>query len=216
VSQLAVIAINESVRARVPTLFVAARIVRNSSRPPDESDLDQRKAALIHEWEGRSGQQLANHTLVRAYRRLARQLGIQLTPAVEGLYRRGILRGRFPTISPLVDTANVLSAEQLVPIGVFDLDRVQGAVELTLSTPGESFVPIGKDGPVALADGTPVLRDALGAFSAIGARDSARTMIAAGTTSVLAVSWGFQEVDAALINATLDTYVERVQVSRPR
>jgi hypothetical protein len=28
------------------------------------------------------------------------------------------------------------------------------------------------------------------------------------------VSWGFQEVDAALVDATLDTYVERVQVGR--
>jgi hypothetical protein len=34
-------------------------------------------------------------------------------------------------------------------------------------------------------------------------------MIVAETTSVLGVSWGFQEVDA-----TLDTYVERVQVGR--
>jgi DNA/RNA-binding domain of Phe-tRNA-synthetase-like protein len=51
-------------------------------------------------------------------------------------------------------------------------------------------------------------------FSAIGTRDSARTRIVADTTDLLVVSWGFQEVDAALINATLDTYVERVQVGR--
>lgn len=172
-SQLAAIAISETVRTRVPTLFVATRVVRNTSRPLDESDLDQRKAALIHEWNGRSEEQLDTHTLVRAYRHLARHLGVQLTPAVEGLYRRSILRGRFPTISPLVDTANVVSAEHLIPIGVFDRVRVEGSVELTLSTPGESFVPIGKDRPVALSDGTPVLRDALGIFSAIGARDSA-------------------------------------------
>jgi DNA/RNA-binding domain of Phe-tRNA-synthetase-like protein len=141
-------------------------------------------------------------------------LGLQLTPAVEGLYRRGILRGRFPTISPLVDTANVLAAERLIPIGLFDLDRIQGAVELTLSTPGESFVSIGQGEPVALPDGTPVLRDAVGVFSAIGTRDSARTRIVADTTDLLVVSWGFLEVDATLIDATLDEYVERVQVGR--
>jgi DNA/RNA-binding domain of Phe-tRNA-synthetase-like protein len=214
VRQHAAIAIDERVRARVPTLFVAARIVRSTSRSPDQADLDQRKAALLREWQGRSGRQLAAHPLVRAYRHLARALGGQLTPAVEGLYRRGILRGRFPTISPLVDTANVLAAERLIPIGVFDLDRVQGAVELTLSPPGASFVPIGADRPVALADGTPVLRDALGVFSAIGTRDSARTRIVAETTDLLVVSWGFQEVDTALIDATLDTYIERVRVGR--
>lgn len=213
-SQHATIAINERVRARVPTLFVAARIVRNPSRPPDESDLDQRKAALIRQWQGRSEEQLVAHALVRAYRHLARQLGLQLTPAVEGLYRRGILRGRFPTISPLVDAANVLAAERLIPIGLFDLDKVQGAVELTLSTSGESFVPIGQGEPVALSDGTPVLRDALGVFSAIGIRDSARTRIVADTTDLLVVSWGFLEVAATLIDATLDEYVERVQVGR--
>jgi DNA/RNA-binding domain of Phe-tRNA-synthetase-like protein len=214
VSQHATIAINERVRACVPTLFVAARIVRNPSRPPDESDLDQRKAALIRQWQGRSEEQLAAHPLVRAYRHLARQLGLQLTPAVEELYRRGILRGRFPTISPLVDTANVLAAERLIPIGLFDLDRIQGAVELTLSTPGEALVSIGQGEPVALPDGTPVLRDALGVFSAIGTRDSARTRIVADTTDLLVVSWGFLEVDAPLIDATLDEYVERVQVGR--
>jgi DNA/RNA-binding domain of Phe-tRNA-synthetase-like protein len=214
VGQHAAIAIDEPVRARVPTLFVAARVVRNPSRPADESDLDQRKAALIHHWQGRSEQQLAAHPLVRAYRHLARALGGQLTPAVEGLYRRGILRGRFPTISPLVDTANVLAAEHLIPIGVFDLDRIQGTVELTLSTPGASLVPIGQNEPVTLSAGTPVLRDALGVFSAIGTRDSARTRIVAETTNLLVVSWGFQEVDAALVDATLDTYVERVQVGR--
>jgi hypothetical protein len=105
-------------------------------------------------------------------------------------YRRGILRGRFPTISPLVDTANVLAAERLIPIGLFDLDRIQGAVELTLSTPGEAFASIGQGEPVALPDGTPVLRDALGVFSAIGTRDSARTRIVADTTDLLVVSWG--------------------------
>jgi DNA/RNA-binding domain of Phe-tRNA-synthetase-like protein len=77
-------------------------------------------------------------------------LGLQLTPAVEGLYRRGILRGRFPAISPLVDTANVLAAERLIPIGVFDRARIRGAVELTLSTPAASFVPIGQDEPVTV------------------------------------------------------------------
>jgi hypothetical protein len=30
----------------------------------------------------------------------------------------------------------------------------------------------------------------------------------------LVVSWGFQEVDATLIDATLATYVERIQVGR--
>jgi hypothetical protein len=39
-------------------------------------------------------------------------------------------------------------------------------------------------------------------------------MLVAETTSVLVVSWGFQEVDATLIDAMLDTYVERVQVGR--
>jgi DNA/RNA-binding domain of Phe-tRNA-synthetase-like protein len=190
VRQHAAIAIDERVRARVPTLFVVARIVRNASRPPDEADLDQRKAALLQQWEGRSERQLAAHPLVRAYRHLARALGGPLTPAVEGPYRRGIPRGRFPTISPLVDTANVLAAERLVPIGVFDFDRVRGAVELALSTPGASLVPVGQDGPVALADGIPVLRDAQGIFSAIGARDSARTRIVAETTNLLVVSWG--------------------------
>jgi DNA/RNA-binding domain of Phe-tRNA-synthetase-like protein len=206
------VAISETVHARVPTLFVATRTIRDVSVATGTPALDRRKAALISRWAGQPRTPIETQTLIRAYRDLARELGGQLTPAVEGLYVRGILRGRFPAINPLVDTANIVSAEHLVPIGVFDDDRIDGPAQHTHSTPGESFVPIGKDEVVVLDAGTPVLRDAVGIFSAIGARDSSRTMITPTTSAILAVSWGFQDVEPAVVDATLDEFVELLRV----
>ena len=51
-------------------------------------------------------------------------------------------------------------------------------------------------------------------FLAIGTRDSAHRRIVAEATNLPVLSWGFQEVDAALIDATPDEYVQRVQVGR--
>ena len=78
-----------------------------------------------------------------------------MLPAVESLLVRGILKHRFPTVNSVVDVANLVSIKHLVPIGLFDLDKINGNLELTLAVSGDQFIPIGKDKPVKLLPGTP-------------------------------------------------------------
>ena len=127
-----------------------------------------------------------------------------MMPAVEGLLRHGLLRGRFPAINSVVDGANIVSLRNLVPIGVFDADRIDGDIELASAAAGDSFVPIGKDSPIQLNAGVPVLRDRQGIFSAVGSRDSRRTMILPETRNVLVFSWGAEGLREEEVAATLD------------
>jgi len=52
-------------------------------------------------------------------------------------------RGRLPRISPLVDVYNAFSVKHSFPMAAYDMDRVQGTVELRFSRKGEEFTPIG-------------------------------------------------------------------------
>jgi len=161
---------------------------------------------VIAQWANVTEEQLASNSLLAAYRELKKQLSgdTQMLPALEGLLTRAILKGRFPQVNSVVDMANIVSIKHLVPIGLFDFDKIQGNVELTLALPGDQFIPIGKDKLVRLSPGTPILKDAEGIFSAVGSRDSQRTMITGGTRNVLAFSWGIEGIDSALVSLVLD------------
>jgi len=200
------IIISDFIRAKAPTLFVKSRIVRNVHVSPPPPALEERKQETLARWEKAQDVRLETYPLIVAYRELQKQLGgdPQMLPAVESLLVRGILKHRFPTVNSVVDAANLVSIKHLVPIGLFDLDKMTGNLELTLTGPGDQFIPIGKDKPVKLAPETPVLKDGDGIFSAVGSRDSKRTMISDTTRNVLVFSWGIEGVDPALVSQVLD------------
>jgi DNA/RNA-binding domain of Phe-tRNA-synthetase-like protein len=201
------ISIGKAVLTKAPTLFVKTRLIRDVYVTYASPDIEQRKYKLIEQWSGKTQADLDSLPLVRVYRELQRQLGgdsNEMLPAVEGLLTRGLLQGRFPKVNSLVDAANTVSVKNLVPIGLFDCDKIVGDIELALAIPGDQFIPIGKDKPVRLSPGTPILKDAEGIFSAVGSRDSKRTMISSNTTNVLAFSWGIQGIEASTVSAVLD------------
>ncbi|MBX6765052.1 MAG: hypothetical protein IRY88_15450 [Rubrobacteraceae bacterium] len=201
------IIVDEAVRDRVPTLFVRTRSLGSVRVEESGEAQEERIRAIATRWEGTPEQKLDSHPHIRIYRRLTQQMGgdpKKSVPAAEALLRRGLLRGRFPRINSVVDAGNIASVEYLVPIGLFDLDKISGKVELTLATDDHQMIPIGKNEPIKLASGTPVLKDSEGVFSAVGSRDSARTMITSETKSVLIFSWGMKGVEPAVVDSALD------------
>ncbi|MBW2996701.1 hypothetical protein KY332_05390, partial [Candidatus Woesearchaeota archaeon] len=63
--------------------------------------------------------------------------------SVEALMRN-ILKGRAtPRINKAVDISNYLSLKHLVPMGVQDLDKIQGNISLAIATGKETFIPLG-------------------------------------------------------------------------
>jgi len=211
------IIISDLIRSKAPTLFVKTCIVRDVYVSPPSPTIEERKQGTIARWAKPTEVQVESHPLIMVYRELQKQLGgdPQMLPAVESLIVRGILKHRFPTVNSVVDVANLVSIKHLVPIGLFDLDKINGNLELTLAGSGDQFIPIGKEKPVKLLQGTPILKDSDGIFSAVGSRDSKRTMITNATRNVLVFSWGIEGVDPALVSQVLDECAVEIWNTRP-
>ncbi len=120
-----------------------------------------------------------------AGREFYRSMGLDPTktrPSSEALLRR-VLRGDpFPRRSPAIDAANLLAVRLLLPIGLYDADRIAGPVVFRLGGPDDSFAGVAK--PVVHLSGRPVLADSVGPFGNPTA-DSART----GVTSATSALW---------------------------
>lgn len=211
------VSINNEVLRKVPDLFAKTRIVRNVSVRNTPPELQDRKNRILEMWKGKSESDLESIHEIVAYRRLQKMLGSDLReilPAVEGMLVRGVLKGKFPTVNSAVDAANIICIENLVPIGLFDLDRVEGDVELRLAHSGDEFTPIGKSSPEKLKMNTPILRDSKKIFSAVGARDSKDTMITSASRNLLLFSWGTSEVSQEKVIEVLDKCASLIQSNK--
>jgi DNA/RNA-binding domain of Phe-tRNA-synthetase-like protein len=121
-------------------------------------------------------------------RELYRAVGVDPTrvrPSSEALLRRAVKGQGFYRINSLVDTINYCSLSCLLPIGLYDLDLVQGdSILLRLGLTGESFGGIRKDS--VHLEGRYTLADALGPFGS-PTSDSERTSIGESTVRCLAL-----------------------------
>ncbi len=105
-------------------------------------------------------------------------------PSSEALLRRVLKGGDLYRLGNAVDVCNLASLEFLLPIGMYDLDRVEGDVTIRVGREGEEYPGIRK-GPVHLA-GRLALFDAAGGFGS-PTSDSLRTCVGEGTVRLLAV-----------------------------
>ncbi len=120
-------------------------------------------------------------------RSLYRRFGMDPTrtrPSSEALLRRVLKGQELYRINRLVDAANWASLAVLLPIGLYDLDRVEGDLILRRGAPGESYPGIRK-AEVNVA-GRLTVADDLGPFGS-PTSDSARTSVRPDTTRALAV-----------------------------
>lgn len=82
------------------------------------------------------------------YREAFRQLGInpnRFPCSAEALFKR-LAKGKdLPHINPLVDLNNAISLQFTLPMGTHTLDNATEDVMMRLATPGDQFVPLGKD-----------------------------------------------------------------------
>jgi len=120
-------------------------------------------------------------------RALYRRFGTDPTkvrPSSEALLRRMKKGEPFPRVNSLVDVANAMSVQLLVPVGLYDLEKIRGEeLVVRLGTEGEKYTGIGKE-RVNLA-GRICIADAEGPCGNPSA-DSARTMI---TTATERAAW---------------------------
>ena len=130
--------------------------------------------------------------------------------SAEALLRR-ILSGKgFPQINTVVDVINLVSIESRLPIGLYDLARVQGDILFRAGRSGESYKGIGKYD--LNLEGLPVFCDELGPHGS-PTSDSERTMVTSSTQNVLAILISFGGADgldsaARRLSELLQKYAE--------
>jgi DNA/RNA-binding domain of Phe-tRNA-synthetase-like protein len=103
---------------------------------------------------------------------------------------------------------NWCSLEFQLPYGLYDLDRIEGPVQLRLGRPGEAYAGIRKDD--VHVDGRLTLSDARGAFGNPSS-DSARTMVTTAARRVLMVVFAPAQVSSARLEQVLEVSSVRVR-----
>ncbi len=120
-------------------------------------------------------------------RKLYRAFSIDPTkyrPSSEALWRRVKKGLEFPFVNPFVDLTNLLSLKYQVSYGLYDLDKIEGDIEMTQGGEGESYQGIRKD--IINLNGKILLKDGSGPFGNPSS-DSLRTCTSDETTNVLQV-----------------------------
>jgi DNA/RNA-binding domain of Phe-tRNA-synthetase-like protein len=118
--------------------------------------------------------------------------------SAEALLRRLITAKGLPRINNVVDVINLVSVESKLPIGLYDLAHVEGAIEFRAGREGETYKGIGKYD--LNLEGLPLFADAKGPHGS-ATSDSERTMVTEATNRVLAIIVSFggaAPLDAAI------------------
>lgn len=146
-------------------------------------------SAVRQAWSGRTRDDVWSTAAASAYAALNRQLGInpkKVPPSAVNLLIRYAIgdgaRKDIRSIHPAVDAGNVVQAETLIPVAVFDASKLSGDLLLDVPRDGDLFFAFGYTEPEPVDMSRLVLRDGEGVISEFCYRDSQPTAVQAGTT----------------------------------
>jgi DNA/RNA-binding domain of Phe-tRNA-synthetase-like protein len=158
---------------------------------------------------------------IQAWRRAFTALGVRATQyrcASESLLRRLRRDGELPTVHPLVDVCNAMSAAFAIPVAALDVARIDGDLEVRHATGDETYLSFGgeKEHP---APGEVTFADTAGNAHARRwtNRQSGLSAVTTDTTTALIVAEALHEgaaADIARLTAALADALgaERVSV----
>ena len=152
--------------------------------PELRADIAAAVAGLVQRYRDRPPAEIEG---LQPARRLYRAFGIDPTstrPSSEALLRRVLKGGAFPEVNAAVDAGNLCSISFLLPIGLYDRNKVRGAITLRRGRAGEGYAGIRKEW--VNVEGRPVLVDEECPFGN-PTSDSARTSVGAETSSLLMI-----------------------------
>ncbi|MGW4940875.1 B3/B4 domain-containing protein [Actinoplanes sp. NPDC004185] len=158
---------------------------------------------------------------IQAWRRAFTAMGVRATQyrcASESLLRRLRRDGELPTVHPLVDVCNAMSAAFAIPVAALDVARIDGDLEVRHAAGEENYLTFGgeKEHPVP---GEVTFADSAGNAHARRwtNRQSGLSAVTADTTTALIVAEALHEGAAAEIARLTDALAgalgaERVSV----
>lgn len=140
-----------AVLERFPAVRAALVAVEGAHPGPATPALSAVHAAAQEQVAARlRSQPIADIPSIAAWRRAFRAFGTDPTQhrsAPESLLRRLDKAHRIPSINALVDVGNVVSIRHALPVAVFDVTALDGAITVRLATGSELFVGIGTPEP---------------------------------------------------------------------
>jgi DNA/RNA-binding domain of Phe-tRNA-synthetase-like protein len=180
--------IDAKLRGHLCLGVVRAEGVAVRAEAPDVwAAMDQVAAALRARYAGKAPAEMVELQPARELYRRTGEDPTKLRPSSEALLRR-ILRGEaLYRINSLVDLCNLCALEFLLPIGLYDADRITGPVLIRLGIQGEGYDSLGKG--VYAVTGRLALFDTHGPFGS-PTNDSRRTAITEETRRCLMVIFG--------------------------
>lgn len=178
------VALDESTHGRVLGGVVALEGLQVREEPRVWDEIETVSTGYREQYAGMAPSTIAPLTEARD---LYRSFGMDPSrhrPSSEALLRRVLAGKGLYRLNNAIDTCNLASLTFLLPIGMYDLDRIEGDVVLRTGREGEEYEGIRK-GPVHLA-GRLGLFDGRGGFGS-PTSDSARTRVREDTGRILAV-----------------------------
>jgi DNA/RNA-binding domain of Phe-tRNA-synthetase-like protein len=182
-------------------------------------DPDRDVDLQIRRWYERAGKRLEEHSEgqlpeVAAWRRVYSQMGLKPTKyrsASEALLRRFKREHDLPRLHPLVDLCNAASLAFALPVAVFDLEKIDGFIEVRPAEGSERYLSFQEEiehpepGEVIFADAAGHAHARRWTF-----RQSRRSVVGPSTQKVLIVSEGVHDRAAEDVPSLLDALGEAI------
>lgn len=146
---------------------------------------------------------------VQHARQLFRGIGIDPTkrrPSSEALLNRAIKQKGLYSVNTLVDVGNWCSLDFLLPIGIYDIDQIEGTPSIRLGLVSDVY-PALNNTEMNLHNRY-CLADEKGAFGS-PITDSKRTSITTATTRALLVIYAPEDYDVELLQEKAQTFADR-------
>ena len=126
---------------------------------------------------------------VKEWRNAFQRFGVKpskFRSSIEQLYRRALKQEIIETSLPLVNLYCYVSLIEMVPMGAYDLEKVEGDIVIRLSKENEIFLGIGDTTPLIAHPGVVVYSDDGGIICwAWNHRDAARVSLSPETNSAI-------------------------------
>ena len=160
--------ISENIVLNYPELRIAVLIARGVDNKATNDLLENFKLKKLKEFLAKHNlEDIKNHPYIKLWRKVYRSFGTspkKKTPTAEAFLTRVIKTQRLPNINPVVDLYLLAELEYMLPIGGYDLNKIDGNITLRYSEGKEKFVPLGSDkteetypGEIVYADKTKIL-----------------------------------------------------------
>ena len=126
---------------------------------------------------------------VKEWRSAFQRFGVKpskFRSSIEQLYRRALKQEMIETSLPLVNLYCYASLIEMVPMGAYDLEKVEGDIVIRLSKENETFLGIGDTEPLISTPGVVVYSDDGGIICwAWNHRDAARVSLSPDTNRAI-------------------------------